>query len=154
MVPKSTARADALGKDRERDKKKSKSDSSRKRERSHPSSKKKKQDKDKTQKDASKSKVRKDDEPQPPKKKKKRVSFRDPLEHTESEVSTDARHTSHKVISATIVDISDMLLNEACQVEINDDPVFSINGGWARPCCKGVRAFSQTFIIMLDYHME
>ena len=72
-------------------------------------------------------------------KKKKRVSFRDPLEREEADISAQSRHSLHKV-SAKIVDISSMLENPAYQVELSDYdmPQISFDGGYNRPCMSGV----------------
>ena len=127
MSGKTSKKADEKEKQKERDKEKTKKKSS-------DVSKKGKRDKGKE-----KPRKHKDEEKEPPKKKKKRVSFRDPLERSGSDSSPTSRRSAHKVISSTIVNLSDMLLNPACQVELLDDPVFSFNGGLPRPCMQGVR---------------
>ncbi len=73
-------------------------------------------------------------------KKKKRVSFRDPLERDESDISVASKHKMHQV-SASIVDISSMLENPAYQVELSDYdmPQISFAGTCNRACMSGVR---------------
>ncbi len=85
-----------------------------------------------------KSALHKDDGSSKKKKKKKRVSFKDPLEREDSDISTQSRHKAHQVMPATLVDISNVLMNPVVEVEFSPQPHLSFNGGYPRPCMKGV----------------
>ena len=94
------------------------------------SSKKKKKKKEMSRSQAS-NKDKRQDKEERPQKKKKRVSFRDPLERTDSDDSPTSRGKAHQVRAGPLYDISNMLLNPICEVEISDQPTCHLRGGIA-----------------------